>query len=150
METTSVKTCTKCGELKSLDSFGKSVNGAFGFRSQCKTRDSAYNDARRKADPEKHKQHQIRHHRKKTYGLSDADFHAMWEDALGLCEICGYPLRLTKGGYAIDHCHTSGQVRGLLCKPCNTGLGNLRDDVDRLKSAIAYLGRTNDKGQSPF
>ena len=42
---------------------------------------------------------------------------------------------------AIDHCHESGIVRGLLCMPCNTGLGNFKDNVQTLLNAIKYLER---------
>lgn len=40
---------------------------------------------------------------------------------------------------AVDHCHATKKVRGLLCKPCNTMLGRLADDVDWMRRAIAYL-----------
>jgi hypothetical protein len=53
----------------------------------------------------------------------------------GLCKICGKEKRLV-----VDHCHETGQVRGMLCFSCNTGIGQLGDSVDMLKAAIAYLG----------
>ena len=40
----------------------------------------------------------------------------------------------------VDHCHTTGQVRGLLCDTCNKGLGLFKDNPKLLKSAIEYLG----------
>jgi hypothetical protein len=39
----------------------------------------------------------------------------------------------------IDHDHKTGQVRGLLCSGCNTGLGHLGDDIQGLKRALEYL-----------
>ena len=49
------------------------------------------------------------------------------------CVICGDPAE------HIDHCHTSGKVRAMLCGPCNQGLGNFKDDPDRLVAARNYL-----------
>lgn len=53
------------------------------------------------------------------------------------CEICG----TTEGTMCIDHCHTTGKVRGCLCSQCNTAIGMMKDDVGRLASAIQYLQR---------
>jgi hypothetical protein len=55
------------------------------------------------------------------------------------CAICFESISGMKK--AIDHCHTSGKVRGVLCAPCNQGLGSFRDSTERLKSAIAYLDK---------
>lgn len=50
------------------------------------------------------------------------------------CEMCG-----SKEKLCIDHCHTSGRVRGVLCSPCNFTLGHARDRVDVLEAGIRYL-----------
>ena len=50
------------------------------------------------------------------------------------CIICGSTDRL-----AIDHCHISNSIRGVLCRKCNLGLGSFDDSIERLKNAIAYL-----------
>ena len=55
------------------------------------------------------------------------------------CAICGYPQ--FSEDLSIDHCHETGEVRGLLCKHCNLGLGHFRDDPERLKAAIDYLNQ---------
>lgn len=51
------------------------------------------------------------------------------------CDICG-----CSGNLVIDHCHSAGEVRGVLCSNCNVALGFLKDDVLLLKSAIRYIG----------
>lgn len=79
---------------------------------------------------------------KRKYGITQEDFELMLQDQDGRCKICGEPptLENTKHGVlAVDHCHYTGKVRGLLCDLCNKGVGLLKDDVDRLKNAIKYL-----------
>lgn len=73
------------------------------------------------------------------YGLSMEEYAALLERQHGVCAICGQPPN--EGGVLhVDHDHTTGVVRGLLCPPCNTGLGNFRDDQRLLRRAIRYLG----------
>lgn len=56
------------------------------------------------------------------------------------CEICGAELRhYAKNGSAIDHCHTTGKVRGMLCGHCNKALGLFFDNTATLQQAILYL-----------
>lgn len=54
------------------------------------------------------------------------------------CAICGNACK-TERSLAVDHCHKTGKIRGLLCGKCNVTLGLVDDDVDRLKKMIAYL-----------
>lgn len=61
------------------------------------------------------------------------------------CEICGAELQhYIKNGSAIDHCHTTGKIRGMLCGHCNRGLGHFRDNPATLKQAILYLTKDHD------
>ncbi|MFB7078814.1 endonuclease domain-containing protein [Streptomyces sp. NPDC056308] len=60
--------------------------------------------------------------------------------AVRACMICASTVSgIESGIFAVDHCHDSGVVRGVLCQPCNFLLGNARDDVDVLLGAIKYL-----------
>lgn len=68
-------------------------------------------------------------------GITKSDFDALWAKQQGACAICAS----TDRKLDIDHCHASKAVRGLLCGPCNRGIGFLEDDVNLLKAAIAYL-----------
>lgn len=78
------------------------------------------------------------------YGLTVEDYIKMFEEQKGVCKICskpetsisrfGTPKRMT-----VDHCHSTGRIRGLLCDNCNRGIGHLRDDISILEKAIEYL-----------
>lgn len=84
---------------------------------------------------------------RKKYGITIGDFDAMRVSQAESCAICirplarlddstGKPVRI-----CVDHDHVTGAVRGLLCDPCNKGLGQFDDSPDRLRAAIAYLER---------
>lgn len=72
------------------------------------------------------------------YGVSKEQLALMEEKQGGLCAICGKANRSYRR-LCIDHCHTSGKVRGLLCDGCNTGLGAFKDSPELLNRAISYL-----------
>lgn len=57
----------------------------------------------------------------------------------GRCAICGTDNTGKRRCFHVDHNHDTGKIRGLLCGNCNSGLGNLRDDVGLLNRAIQYL-----------
>ncbi len=60
----------------------------------------------------------------------------------GLCKICYAKLALTGFDTVVDHDHATGKPRGVLCRACNMGLGNFRDNSAILESAINYLKET--------
>lgn len=72
------------------------------------------------------------------YGLTVQQYEAMIADQSNLCLICGDTMVAAP---IVDHCHSTGKVRGLLCKDCNTGLGHFRDNTSSLSRAITYLDR---------
>lgn len=79
---------------------------------------------------------------KRTYGMSLEDFNFMLWKQNGSCKICKRELKLNKlngDSAVVDHCHSTGKVRGILCNECNRGLGYFKDDVNSLKEAIHYL-----------
>lgn len=82
-------------------------------------------------------------HRRRRYGLTDEAYTKMLGEQDFRCDICGSEDngRRDTPHFAVDHCHTTGRVRALLCHACNRGLGDFLDDPMRLASAIAYLQR---------
>lgn len=75
---------------------------------------------------------------KHKYGIEYLEYDAMIEAQDGKCAICGEP-PVGRKHLDVDHCHETGKVRGLLCYPCNRGIGNLGDDSNRVMAAAAYL-----------
>lgn len=76
-------------------------------------------------------------HLRKQYGLSLAALADLIAGQGGVCAICGDDL--TDRTPHVDHDHATGLVRGVLCPPCNMGLGSFRDDPDRMLAALFYL-----------
>jgi hypothetical protein len=73
-------------------------------------------------------------HLKRNYGVTPEFYDFMVEWQGGACGICGDSAKLV-----VDHHHTLGHVRGLICQSCNLMLGHAKDDPERLRQAIAYL-----------
>lgn len=76
---------------------------------------------------------------KYQYGLSVEDYKGLLSKQNNSCAICNSPPTGRWDSFHVDHDHKTGKVRGLLCHHCNTGIGNLKDDVQLLESAINYL-----------
>ena len=78
---------------------------------------------------------------KRDYGLTKESYLEMLKSQNGVCAICCNPEK--KRRLAVDHCHNTGKIRGLLCTRCNTSIGRFNDDVELLQKAIDYL-KTHD------
>ena len=78
-----------------------------------------------------------RRQRMRRQGVTLKEYDRMLAKQGGVCAICGEPP--AKIRLAVDHCHTTGKVRGLLCLRCNMGLGYFTDDPAKLEAAIEYL-----------
>jgi hypothetical protein len=87
----------------------------------------------------------MRKHNLAKYALTPDSFQTLWDEQSGECAICSASLNRSLGpaGYAIDHNHDTGAVRGILCQLCNQGIGCLKDSPHILSRAMTYL---NDNG----
>lgn len=74
---------------------------------------------------------------KTKFGLTVEDFDRMLASQSNACAVC--QTVAPKTGWHIDHCHSTGKVRGILCTNCNPMLGFAKDNTDTLKAAIRYL-----------
>ncbi len=94
-------------------------------------------------DPEGYRKVKRNNNLKHTFGITLAEFELMSDKQGGVCKICQKPEtaqeRSVVRALAVDHCHTEGHVRGLLCRACNMSLGGFNDDVKALQRAIDYL-----------
>jgi len=81
---------------------------------------------------------------RKRYNLSELDYKALFDKQGGKCAICNRHESEFGRSLCVDHRHSDGVVRGLLCNDCNTTLGKMNDSIERLNSAIQYLSRTNE------
>ena len=136
------KACSTCKNELAASEFFKNQSKPDGLTSQCKwcaKRSNApalerHNRSRRN-NPNFwtiNKKYQI----KVKYGLSLEDFYGLVEKQAGRCAICD---KQPKTILYIDHDHTTGLVRGLLCSRCNMALGVLGDCAEGLKRALKYL-----------
>ena len=80
---------------------------------------------------------------KSTYGITLKDYNILLENQNHKCAICGRKQEEFTRKFAVDHCHITDKVRGLLYGNCNVGIGNLQDDVNILEKAIKYLKNDN-------
>jgi hypothetical protein len=81
--------------------------------------------------------------RHRKFGITPEGYSELLKSQNGTCAICKQPETATRLGkvkaLAVDHCHQSGAIRGLLCADCNTGIGKLRENTSIFLSAIRYL-----------
>jgi hypothetical protein len=81
----------------------------------------------------------------RTFGISLTEYAQMFARQDGKCAICGAESGGSRQGkekaLAVDHCHATRAVRGLLCEACNTGIGKFKDNPETLRAAADYLER---------
>lgn len=127
------KFCPDCDSVKPIEDFYKCNNTEDGFKSVC-AKCSLEKNRFRKKNKLGHFQYENRRYAHKltieqvneVMGISD------------VCEICGKKVYL-----CIDHCHQTGQIRGLLCQRCNTALAAFGETPELLFKAINYLNKGN-------
>jgi len=115
-----VKRCSKCKETKAVSEFGARSARAnrTGLCSWCF---DCWRD----------------NHLRRVFGISLRDMKSMIESQGGTCAVTGCGT-VVDASSPVDHCHESGQVRGILCTPCNTSLGRLGESVRRIEGLAAY------------
>ena len=157
-----MKVCTRCKVEKPLTDFYPVANGMKGVRPRCMQctreleREKYGADAewrfkkleaqadKLRNDPEFYKNHRHRCrkvHLRSAYGMTLDDFDELLESQGGGCAICGKaPVDgEPRTRMVVDHCHTSGKVRGILCDLCNTAIGKFHDDPLLLEKAADYV-----------
>lgn len=143
------KTCCRCSVPKDRGEFHKASGRKDGLYPVCKACRSietkkysrnTYNKKYFKTDSGRYVRYtyMLKH----SYNLSEEEFSGLRDKTKGVCPVClegfKYGGRTTKG-IAIDHNHVTGEVRGVLCKSCNAGLGQLGDTLEAAKRLVNYL-----------
>lgn len=101
-----------------------------------------------KKNPSRRAAFNRKHNLSANYGITQSDYDSMLVAQNGRCAICLTDSPTGKWKvFAVDHCHTTGLVRGLLCNECNRGMGLLKDSAELLRKAADYLDRHNKKTQ---
>jgi hypothetical protein len=143
--TVDMKLCPRCQQP-----FPKSEFGEFGRGKYCADCGAITQKEYRQTYRRARKAKQTREERKtehlwKNFKLSADDYNRMYREQDGLCMVCQKPgAKLwdevpAHKKLCVDHCHTTGEVRGLLCRKCNSVLGLANDDPKVLMGAINYL-----------
>jgi len=135
-----MKPCKACGGLN------KYANGVC---KDCHTKaKNKYYQACKEKDPEYLKKHHLKYGKKqrdyylrKTYGITSEEYNVLFDKQKGRCAICDRPQSELKHSLAVDHNHTTGELRGLLCSSCNTAIGSLRESTELFASALIYLNK---------
>lgn len=124
-----MKRCPKCGKTKPRTEF---YSGGY-----CKPCTKA--DVLRwvREHPEQFRRTQRRSMLKRRYGLTEEQFDQILTRQASVCPICA--TALDDRNAVVDHDHTTGRVRGVLCQRCNRTIGLLRDDPALIRKAAAYL-----------
>ncbi len=168
------KQCSKCHGIYSLSCFQKEPKVKSGYMSQCRQcrrdqhkewtkrpdvrkhlleyKKNRYHTVpgerekilqrereRRKTYPETYRRKEL----KRNYNISVEEYNLLLKKQNGVCAICNKECRVRKY-LAVDHSHSNGKKRGLLCNKCNVGLGAFMDSPELLTNAIKYLEEHND------
>lgn len=79
----------------------------------------------------------------KSYKISLEEYEKMLKQQNSCCKICNINIETLqnkrKKNFCVDHCHSTGKIRGLLCDSCNKGVGFFNDNTSLLEKAILYL-----------
>jgi Autographiviridae endonuclease VII len=136
------KKCSKCGEFKAPHEYHQMIGGHLGLANKCIAcyknyyqenkeriiaRQVAYEQENREVVTQRHRKWVL----KNKYNLTNEEYSELIKNG---CMICG-----KYDDLAVDYDHRTGEVRGILCRPCNTAIGIFKDNVELLLKAAAYL-----------
>ena len=117
-----IKQCSKCLESKPSDEFYLESRIKSGLSSQCKECQAKKRERQRSTGYIRY------YHLYRRYGITKEEYELMLSKQDSKCAICGSKdsKYFSRSKYlVVDHCHKTGKIRGLLCAPCNTLLGNI-------------------------
>ena len=147
------RTCKLCNEFKDISHFAPQGYQCRECRNEkqraywaalpedvriARQKDGEYQRKYREINSERVKELSRKTHIMRKFGITIEEYDAMFSAQNGVCAICE---NICATGYklAVDHNHTTGKIRALLCKNCNTAIGLLKENTDTMTKAIKYL-----------
>ena len=137
--------CSTCKEDKDESCFHKAGNKKRGYQFSCISCRKKIKDKQKNSmTSEEWYLTQRQYWLKSQYGLNLEDYNNLVKEQNHKCAICDTDeVDSFKGLLFVDHCHTTGKIRGLLCHHCNTALGKFKDSESILMKAIEYVRKSN-------
>jgi hypothetical protein len=153
-----MKKCSRCDTEKPTSEYHKdrrNPTGLYGWCKNCakeKAREYRANNLEKVRESQKRARQKRPHvywakNLRSAFGITLEDYERMFNEQKGMCAVCGcketeiHPRSNALRRLAVDHCHQTGRVRGLLCNRCNRAIGLFRDDPQIISNAINYLER---------
>ena len=133
------KVCRECKETLPASSFY--------FKDKKQTRrEATCKECKKKAFRDGYDPHtSSERHLQRKYGIGVEDRRRMWEEQKGVCKICGNPGDGRWSQLCVDHDHDTGVVRDLLCRRCNTVLGEVYDNPTLLNRMSDYINQWKER-----
>ncbi len=147
------KICKTCDVIKTVSEFNKNLATKDGLQYNCRDCSHQIGSLWKKKNSEHSKQTcktwRLNNPLKtkltawKSNGISTniIEYERLLSTQENRCAICNIPREQLTTDLALDHCHKTGKVRGLLCQKCNRGLGHFKDNIELIKKAINYLNK---------
>lgn len=151
VNTVAMRTCNACREAKPHSDFSADRRNKSGLQGKCKSCSAQVARQWRSENQERHRETQKQweklnpeRHLLSKFGIRVGEKRAIFEKQGGVCGACGasehgHPRLSGESGWCLDHCHSSGAVRGVLCWRCNLALGYAEDSPEKLRALAEYL-----------
>lgn len=130
-----MKKCCKCQLYLYKSLFGYKKSTKDNLQTACRKCMSVYGKVARSANKDAIQNIRL----KSRYKITLQDFRSMLEKQEYRCYICGKHQESLKKALCVDHDHATGEVRKLLCMPCNVILGNCNEDINILEKIKEYI-----------
>jgi hypothetical protein len=138
--------CKRCGIKKPITEYYKTSDRKSGHKTICK--DCIKADPLTEERKEKMRAYGKDYHLKVNYNMTREEHNKLLISQNHKCAICGIDEKeAVKQKLYVDHCHTTGKIRELLCHGCNASLGLMKESIQTLTKAIAYLDKHNKHGE---
>lgn len=144
-----MKKCTVCKKELPYTEYHRSKVTKDGYGYRCRACDKKARHKYREENKERFREISRRKQLKHRYGLSIEEYNAILKRQGGCCAVCGTDTNNYMTGntevanFAVDHCHSTGKVRGLLCNQCNRAIGMLGDTPESVLRAYEYLKKNH-------